>query len=133
MLLDFHAKHFPNQSPPAIHAAVNSGLNDGRDDDLGSYADGVKRTLTDEQIKMFRHSEVHRLLSQRKQRRRQEEERNSLQDSRRPEGLRKRKFEDDNLPQQDLVETLVYDEEVTVSAAEPGNGTKVFLWPKLGS
>lgn len=31
------------------------------DDGLGYYADGVKRTLTDEQIAMFRHSEIHAL------------------------------------------------------------------------
>lgn len=28
-------------------------------DDLGYYPDGVKRTLTDEQIEIFRHSELH--------------------------------------------------------------------------
>jgi hypothetical protein len=43
---------------------------DGGDDDddkkLGWYHDGAKRTLTDEQIAMFRHSEIHRLLQQRK-------------------------------------------------------------------
>jgi hypothetical protein len=31
------------------------------EDDLGHYEDGVKRTLTDEQIEMFRHSELHEL------------------------------------------------------------------------
>ena len=31
------------------------------DDGLGYYPDGVKRTLTDEQIAMFRHSEIHQL------------------------------------------------------------------------
>lgn len=32
------------------------------DDGLGWYDDGVKRTLTDEQIQMFRHSEIQQLL-----------------------------------------------------------------------
>lgn len=32
------------------------------DEDLGYYPDGVKRTLTDEQIRIFRHSEIHTLL-----------------------------------------------------------------------
>lgn len=32
------------------------------DDGLGYYDDGVKRTLTDEQIAMFRHSEIESLL-----------------------------------------------------------------------
>ncbi|QUC18466.1 uncharacterized protein UV8b_02707 [Ustilaginoidea virens] len=31
------------------------------DDDLGYYDDGVKRTLTDEQVEMFRHSELREL------------------------------------------------------------------------
>jgi hypothetical protein len=32
------------------------------DDDLGYYEDGVKRTLTDTQISIFRHSEIQRIL-----------------------------------------------------------------------
>jgi hypothetical protein len=36
------------------------------DDNLGWYHDGVKRTLTDEQVAMFRHSEIQRLLQQRR-------------------------------------------------------------------
>lgn len=35
------------------------------DDGLGYYPDGVKRTLTDEQIAMFRHSEIQVLLKSR--------------------------------------------------------------------
>ena len=34
-------------------------------DDLGHYPDGVKRTLTDEQIAMFRHSEIYSILRER--------------------------------------------------------------------
>lgn len=34
------------------------------DDGLGYYPDGVKRTLTDEQIEIFRHSELHALERQ---------------------------------------------------------------------
>ena len=37
-------------------------LNETESDDLGYYADGVKRTLTEEQIAMFRHSEIYALL-----------------------------------------------------------------------
>lgn len=42
---------------------------DGQDlgdeeDDLGYYDDGVKRTLTDEQIEIFRHSELQALARQ---------------------------------------------------------------------
>jgi hypothetical protein len=36
------------------------------DDGLGYYPDGVKRTLTDQQIEIFRHSEIQRLLRRRK-------------------------------------------------------------------
>ncbi|KAI4168452.1 MAG: hypothetical protein LQ343_006403 [Gyalolechia ehrenbergii] len=34
-------------------------------DDLGFYLDGVRRTLTDDQISMFRHSEIYSLLRKR--------------------------------------------------------------------
>ena len=36
------------------------------DDGLGYYSDGVKRTLTDEQVAMFRHSEIQALLRERR-------------------------------------------------------------------
>lgn len=36
------------------------------DDGLGYYFDGVKRTLTDEQVAMFRHSEIQALLRERR-------------------------------------------------------------------
>jgi len=36
------------------------------DDGLGYYEDGVKRTLTDEQIAMFRHSEIETLLREKR-------------------------------------------------------------------
>jgi hypothetical protein len=44
------------------------------EDELGYYADGVKRTLTDSQIAIFRHSEIQALL---RDRRRAEEARPS--------------------------------------------------------
>ncbi|KAI9698490.1 MAG: hypothetical protein M1836_004071 [Candelina mexicana] len=65
----FHAQHL---SPEAV-AHFPFGLTpdtehpDLEDDDgLGYYADGVKRTLTDEQIAMFRHSEIQTLLRERR-------------------------------------------------------------------
>jgi hypothetical protein len=42
---------------------------DNNDDGLGYYSDGVKRTLTDDQIAMFRHSEIQLLLRERRLRR----------------------------------------------------------------
>lgn len=38
---------------------------EGEDDGLGHYPDGVKRTLTDDQIAMFRHSEVYAIIRER--------------------------------------------------------------------
>lgn len=43
---------------------------------MGYYEDGVKRTLTDEQIRIFRHSEIHALLRERQRRREEEKEEN---------------------------------------------------------
>ncbi|VUC37762.1 unnamed protein product [Clonostachys rosea] len=52
------------------HAFANPELLGGWEedvqDDLGYYEDGVKRTLTDEQIEIFRHSELQELRRQRK-------------------------------------------------------------------
>lgn len=48
----------PQESPAALED----------DDGLGYYADGVKRTLTDEQIAMFRHSELETLRRERENR-----------------------------------------------------------------
>lgn len=45
-------------------------------DELGYYDDGVKRTLTDEQIAMFRHSEIQELLRKRRLEREEEEYQN---------------------------------------------------------
>jgi len=39
------------------------------DDGLGYYADGVKRTLTEDQIAMFRHSEIYAIIRERQVRR----------------------------------------------------------------
>ncbi|KGO71492.1 Protein of unknown function DUF3807 [Penicillium italicum] len=57
----FQSKHFPGQQP-AVFTQENDQTTD---DDLGYYPDGTKRTLTDEQIQIFRHSEIHALLRER--------------------------------------------------------------------
>ncbi|OHE96662.1 hypothetical protein CORC01_07979 [Colletotrichum orchidophilum] len=62
---NFKADFFnPNHQPDA--AIANASIEENGDvfeeeDDLGYYHDGVKRTLTDEQIAMFRHSELETL------------------------------------------------------------------------
>ena len=50
-------------------AHVDLEATHGDDDGLGYYPDGVKRTLTDDQIAMFRHSEIQLLLRERRRRR----------------------------------------------------------------
>lgn len=67
----FHEAHFSSASlagfqqdfvSPNLENAQN--LNEEyweEDDDLGYYEDGAKRTLTDEQIEIFRHSELREL------------------------------------------------------------------------
>ncbi|EKV19870.1 hypothetical protein PDIG_00370 [Penicillium digitatum PHI26] len=57
----FQSKHFPGQQP-AVFPQENDQTTD---EDLGYYPDGIKRTLTDEQIRIFRHSEIHALLRER--------------------------------------------------------------------
>ncbi|KAI4200052.1 MAG: hypothetical protein LQ350_004190 [Teloschistes chrysophthalmus] len=70
-LQDFHDRHFgviTRSVVPAQDAkwdVEESGQGQEQEADLGYYPDGVKRTLTDEQIAMFRHSEISRLLRQR--------------------------------------------------------------------
>jgi len=47
-------------------AQVVEGYYEEADDGLGYYPDGTKRTLTDEQIAMFRHSEIQAILRKRR-------------------------------------------------------------------
>ena len=62
-------------------------------DDLGYYPDGVKRTLTDDQIAMFRHSEIYAILRERQ--------------------VRKENLEAEG---GDQVQTLIYEPEESVEA-----------------
>jgi hypothetical protein len=61
----FHAHFLRPEHPPAeditYHAADDEEYYEEEDDGLGYYPDGVKRTLTDEQIAIFRHSELEAL------------------------------------------------------------------------
>ncbi|KAG9532497.1 hypothetical protein KCU93_g972, partial [Aureobasidium melanogenum] len=68
----FHDKHFSGLSsePSNRHQDAHVDLEEDFDHDgLGYYSDGVKRTLTDDQIAMFRHSEIQTLLRERRRRR----------------------------------------------------------------
>nr|XP_036587378.1 uncharacterized protein CTRU02_02293 [Colletotrichum truncatum]KAF6798320.1 hypothetical protein CTRU02_02293 [Colletotrichum truncatum] len=53
-------KHASSVNVEPFHQEVDDFYED-EDDGLGYYPDGVKRTLTDEQIAMFRHSEMESL------------------------------------------------------------------------
>lgn len=69
----FHQRHFPNAPLPAeLQRAIaeenrpeDEVEDEGEDDGLGYYPDGTKRSLTDEQIAIFRHSEIQELIKQR--------------------------------------------------------------------
>lgn len=50
------------------HSATDEASGE-EDDRLGYYPDGVKRTLTDDQIAMFRHSEIYAIIRERQVRR----------------------------------------------------------------
>ncbi|KAL9047847.1 MAG: hypothetical protein Q9162_007931 [Coniocarpon cinnabarinum] len=68
----FHSDHLDASAPEASLVANNQDIEE--DDGLGYYADGVKRTLTDEQIAMFRHTEIQKLLQRQRRKREAEEE-----------------------------------------------------------
>jgi len=61
----FQAHFLRPDHPPAQDTTYNAADEEGyykeEDDGLGYYPDGVKRTLTDEQIAIFRHSELEAL------------------------------------------------------------------------
>jgi len=71
-LSSFHAQHFSavangHFSEQFLGPVVESYQEEEAEDDrLGYYPDGVKRTLTDEQIAIFRHSEVQAILRERR-------------------------------------------------------------------
>ncbi|KAF6838313.1 hypothetical protein CMUS01_04696 [Colletotrichum musicola] len=60
----FKSDFFSPQKHPDIgpsEAPHDGCFHEEEEDDLGYYSDGVKRTLTDEQVAMFRHSEIEAL------------------------------------------------------------------------
>ncbi|PSK42446.1 hypothetical protein B9Z65_4360 [Elsinoe australis] len=63
-LYAFHSKHFPCSHPPR-QLFTSDGYTEQDEDGLGWYPDGVKRTITDEQVAIFRHSEVFKVIRER--------------------------------------------------------------------
>ncbi|KAL8900408.1 MAG: hypothetical protein Q9192_001092 [Flavoplaca navasiana] len=83
----FHESHLGpidstvNVVPLACASNDANGVQSVEEDDLGYYPDGVKRTLTDEQIAMFRHSEIYALQRKRQLRKENQDVSDSLGDS----------------------------------------------------
>ncbi|KAI4263326.1 MAG: hypothetical protein L6R35_007351, partial [Caloplaca aegaea] len=77
----FHRAHFGNSLSITSAGADSNPVAIGQEeeeeeeeeDDLGYYPDGVKRTLTDEQITMFRNSEIYSILRKRQLQRENQE------------------------------------------------------------
>ncbi|KAF2498258.1 hypothetical protein BU16DRAFT_558330 [Lophium mytilinum] len=73
----FHSKHFSSAPLPAVFFHLDDtsveAYEEEDDDGLGYYADGVKRTLTDEQIAIFRHSEIQTIIKELRQARQDKE------------------------------------------------------------
>lgn len=67
-VLHFPTDHVPKGYPHGTHTEAVDDYEDYDDDGLGYYEDGVKRTLTDEQIAIFRHTEIQTILRERRQR-----------------------------------------------------------------
>ncbi|KAL8876914.1 MAG: hypothetical protein Q9198_004970, partial [Flavoplaca austrocitrina] len=83
----FHESHLgpidstANVVPLASASNDANGTESVEEDDLGYYPDGVKRTLTDEQIAMFRHSEIYALQRKRQLRKENQDVDDCLGDS----------------------------------------------------
>lgn len=143
-LREFHAQHFPQQPVPSLtgrieqveaNPATDSGLPPENSSGLGYYRDGTKRTLTDEQIEMFRHSEIQRLLNERRTIKEKEERQKRRIDREQtsPGPLDRKKYRHTDDPGTNLVETLLYDDVEgsleTLKAVEKTR--REFLWPQL--
>jgi len=94
-LRQYHAAHFPNAPSPEsyLHGAVAEAAQEEEatqeeytyeDESLGYYEDGTERTLTDEQIAMFRHTEIQTILRDRRRRREEGEPLHAIYSPRSP-------------------------------------------------
>ena len=132
-LRHFHKTHFAGQDVPAMSSTSHIEAEGNEDDGLGYYNDGVKRTLTDEQIRMFRHSEIQRLLSERKQAHAREKEDQRRQRRQEKRATRPDRFDDEPTQRQHGVDILMYDDAPTTEQKQQSQPEKKFLWPVLGS
>lgn len=73
--MSFQFAHFGDDTKPDNwFVAKEAALNFEDDDGLGYYEDGVKRTLTDEQIAVFRRTELWQMKHEQEQRQQDEQE-----------------------------------------------------------
>jgi hypothetical protein len=142
-LHQFHLAHFKDQRVPSIKSGPSVMYHEDLDAatttneyEASFYTDGARRTLSDDQIAMFRHSEIQRLLLAREQRREQEEKdrkrrlRRQQRDAARGQRLRdETDTEQQTVPQ---VDTLMYDDDTPAIGSLP-DGEKKFMWPALGA
>lgn len=138
----FHLQHFPNQEAPAIETSKTSATEaptHPSSDDLGFYSDGTRRTLTDEQIALFRHSEIQRLLAERRRRTEAQEEKRQREAERSQKHRRKdqsvatapTRYQDDTMVHtKNDVNELSYEENVDNREQKR---PQTFKWPVLGS
>lgn len=131
-LIYFHQAHFPGAAVPDSHVASQQFDEEG-EDDLGSYPDGVKRTLTNEQIKLLRHSEIQRLLAERRLGKDGKSDEKPQHRKRITKPTRPFRF-DDEPKRNGNVDVLMYDdEEPAGGSVQKSGGERKFLWPTLGS
>ncbi|PMD38106.1 hypothetical protein L207DRAFT_585020 [Hyaloscypha variabilis F] len=127
-LATFHAAHFSADSTTHFAERFLGPVEDEtseniEDDGLGYYEDGIKRTLTDEQIAIFRHSEIQALLRGRRhaaearQDRQNRQEQEELPEEHRRDGpLRNVAVEVQGQGEQILEDGELDDEAVTLNA-----------------
>ncbi|KAK5098161.1 hypothetical protein LTR24_001983 [Lithohypha guttulata] len=141
IIMQFHEQHFPSQHVPNVQpntGTIDNALQGPADSDLGCYGDGVRRTLTDEQIAMFRHSEIQRILAERRRQEDLKEERQ--QHAEKLKGRPKQQAQDNQQSvafesdervhsRPDMPE-LSYDDDD--SALQELKTPRTFQWPKLG-
>lgn len=144
-LRSFHIDHFAGQVVPDIQPTNQNDEteNEPAIADLGLYPDGVRRTLTDEQVAMFRHSEIQRLLAERRRKKETEDDKKQQAKQVRAKNENQRSnFEKSDLSRFDNDETvhgsleikeLSYDDDAAGENSADIKQAKQFQWPILPS
>lgn len=143
-LRTFHEKHFPCQRVPNI-TPTEAAQDPVDSTDLGFYEDGTPRILTDEQIAMFRHSEIQQILAERRRKKAKEEEDSERRERAQSRVQRKNKHNvngragrydnDAQVHARQGPQELSYDNDIAEAkqSAEQSPQPKTFQWPVLGT